>query len=174
MSSEMHPAARRFDTQSRHNKRLPMSILVTPRTRFITQGITGKAGLFHSQKCREYARDECGRKEPVLVGGVTPGKGGTEVDGFPVFNSVHEAVRKAGAGSINYSSLEGYLAAKVLAEGLRRAPGRGATRDGLITGLESIERQQFGGFDVSFSPRNHVASKFVELSMITGDGRIRV
>ena len=85
-----------------------------------------------------------------------------------------EAVRKAGAGNINYSSMEGYLAAKVLAEGLRRAPGRGVNRDGLIAGLESIERQQFGGFDVSFSPRNHVASKFVELSMITGDGRIRV
>ncbi len=85
-----------------------------------------------------------------------------------------EAVRKAGAGNINYSSMEGYLAAKVMAEGLRRAPGRGVNRDGLIAGLESIERQQFGGFDVSFSPRNHVASKFVELSMITGDGRIRV
>lgn len=85
-----------------------------------------------------------------------------------------EAVRKAGAGSVNYSSLEGYLAAKVVIEGLRRAPGRGATRDGLVMGLESIERQQFGGFDVSFSAKNHVASKFVELSMITGDGRIRV
>lgn len=85
-----------------------------------------------------------------------------------------EAVRKAGAGSVNYSSLEGYLAAKVLAEGLRRAPGRGASRDGLIAGLESIDRQQFGGFDVSFSSKNHVASKFVELSMITSDGRIRV
>ena len=84
-----------------------------------------------------------------------------------------DAVRKAGAGNINYSSLEGYLAAKVVTEGLRRAPGR-ATRDGLIAGLESIERQQFGGFDVSFSQRNHVASKFVELSMIAGDGRIRV
>jgi succinyl-CoA synthetase alpha subunit len=76
-----------------------MSILVSPRTRFITQGITGKAGLFHSQKCREYARDDCKRKDPVLVGGVTPGKGGTAVDGFPVFNSVHEAVRKAGANT---------------------------------------------------------------------------
>ena len=85
-----------------------------------------------------------------------------------------EAVRKAGAGSINYSSLEGYLAAKVLLEGLRRSPGRGITREGLIAGLESMDRQQFGGFDVSFSARNHVASKFVELSMITGDGRIRV
>ena len=85
----------------------------------------------------------------------------------------NEALRKAGGDNkANFSSLEGYLAAKVLVEGLRRAPGK-ATRDGLIAGLESIDRQQFGGFEVSFSPRNHVASKFVELSMITGDGRIR-
>jgi branched-chain amino acid transport system substrate-binding protein len=85
----------------------------------------------------------------------------------------NEAVKKSG-GSVqsNFSSMEGYLAAKVLAEGLRRAPGK-LTRESLIAGLESIDRQQFGGFEVSFSPRNHVASKFVELSMITGDGRIR-
>ena len=85
----------------------------------------------------------------------------------------NDAQRKSGgATKANFSSLEGYIAAKVLVEGLRRAPGK-LTREGLITGLESIDRQQFGGFEVSFSPRNHVASKFVELSMITGDGRIR-
>lgn len=85
----------------------------------------------------------------------------------------NDALRKGvGNTKANFSSLEGYLAAKVLVEGLRRAPGK-ASREGLITGLESIDRQQFGGFEVSFSPRNHVASKFVELSMITGDGRIR-
>ncbi|MDR6887524.1 MULTISPECIES: ABC transporter substrate-binding protein [Variovorax] len=84
-----------------------------------------------------------------------------------------DAVKKAGAAaSANFSSMEGYLAAKVLTEGLRRAPGK-ASRDGLITGLESIDRQQFGGFEVSFSPKNHVGSKFVELSMITADGKIR-
>ncbi|MBI5760801.1 MAG: succinate--CoA ligase subunit alpha [Planctomycetales bacterium] len=66
-----------------------MSILVDKNTRVITQGITGKAGLFHSQKCREYGTQ--------MVGGVTPGKGGTEVDGFPIFNTVEEAVRKTGA-----------------------------------------------------------------------------
>ncbi|HEY2254640.1 MAG TPA: ABC transporter permease, partial [Variovorax sp.] len=48
-----------------------------------------------------------------------------------------------------------------------------ATRDGLVAGLETIDRQQFGGFEVSFSAHSHVASKFVELSMIEGDGRIR-
>ncbi|MDG2387972.1 MAG: succinate--CoA ligase subunit alpha [Planctomycetaceae bacterium] len=74
-----------------------MSILVDSNTRIITQGITGNAGLFHSQKSREYARDECGRSEDVFVGGVTPGKGGTEVDGFPVFNTVAEAREKTGA-----------------------------------------------------------------------------
>ncbi|MEJ8824011.1 ABC transporter substrate-binding protein [Variovorax humicola] len=84
-----------------------------------------------------------------------------------------EAVRKSGGNTkANFSSMEGYLAAKVLTEGLKRTSGK-PTREGLIAGLESIERQQFEGFDVSFSAKNHVASKFVELSMITGDGRIR-
>ena len=84
-----------------------------------------------------------------------------------------DAVRKAGGGaSANFSSMEGYLAAKVLTEGLRKATGK-ATRESLIAGLETIDRQQFGGFEVSFSARNHVGSKFVELSMLTGDGRVR-
>lgn len=76
-----------------------MSILVDNNTRIITQGITGNAGLFHTQKSRDYARDECGRTEDVFVGGVTPGKGGTEVDGFPVFNTVVEAREKTGANT---------------------------------------------------------------------------
>ena len=75
-----------------------MSILVTDKTRIICQGITGNTGLFHSQKCREYAA-ECQPGVDVFVGGVTPGKGGTEVDGFPVFNSVGEAKEKTGANT---------------------------------------------------------------------------
>lgn len=66
-----------------------MAILVDKHTRVICQGITGKAGLFHSQQCRAYGTP--------MVGGVTPGKGGTEVDGFPVFNTVAEAREKTGA-----------------------------------------------------------------------------
>ena len=81
------------------------------------------------------------------------------------------AAKKAGNVQVNFSSMEGYLAAKVFAEGLRR--GGKATRDGLIGGLESISDMSFGGFQVAFSPSNHVASKFVELSMLTGDGRVR-
>jgi branched-chain amino acid transport system substrate-binding protein len=84
-----------------------------------------------------------------------------------------EAVRKAGGGATaNFSSMEGYLAARVLTEGLRKVSGK-PTRDGLVAGLESLDRQSFGGFEVSFSGKNHVASKFVELSMLTGDGKVR-
>src|SRR6476646_10555376 len=73
-----------------------MSILVDKHTKIICQGITGKAGLFHSQQCRAYAQQHR-PGEDVFVGGCTPGKGGTEIDGFPVFNTVEEAVRKTGA-----------------------------------------------------------------------------
>lgn len=75
-----------------------MSILVSKSTRVITQGITGNSGLFHSQQCRAYAA-ECQPGVDVFVGGVTPGKGGTAVDGFPVFNSVIEAREKTGANT---------------------------------------------------------------------------
>lgn len=73
-----------------------MSILVDKNTRIICQGITGKVGLFHSQQCRAYAK-EFRPNENVFVGGCTPGKGGTPIDGFPVFNTVEEAVKKEGA-----------------------------------------------------------------------------
>ncbi|MBV11438.1 MAG: succinate--CoA ligase subunit alpha, partial [Rubinisphaera sp.] len=75
-----------------------MSILVDHDTRIITQGITGKAGLFHSQQCRAYA-EECRPGEEVMVGGVTPGKGGQEIDGFPVYNTVRDAVEATGANT---------------------------------------------------------------------------
>ena len=84
-----------------------------------------------------------------------------------------DAVKKAGGDAQpNYSSMEGYLAAKVLAEGLKRA-GRNPSRDALISGLESIQNGNFGGFAVEFGPKNHVASTFVDLSMLTEDGKVR-
>jgi branched-chain amino acid transport system substrate-binding protein len=84
-----------------------------------------------------------------------------------------DAVRKAGGDAQpNYSSMEGYLAAKVLTEGLKRA-GRNPSREALISGLESIQNANFGGFSVEFGPRDHVASRFVDLSMLTEDGKVR-
>ena len=64
------------------------------------------------------------------------------------------------------------MAARVLVEGLRRAGAR-ASRESLITGLESIGKQSMGGFALSFSATDHVGSSFVELSMLTGDGRVK-
>ena len=66
-----------------------MSVLVDKSTRVVVQGITGKEGAFHAARCKEYGTH--------VVGGVTPGKGGTTHDGFPVWNTVGEAVAKEGA-----------------------------------------------------------------------------
>ena len=68
-----------------------MSILLNKDTRLIVQGITGSAGLFHATQCRDYGTN--------VVGGVTPGKGGTEVEGFPVFNTVSDAVNEVSANT---------------------------------------------------------------------------
>ncbi len=68
-----------------------MSILVDNETRLCTSGITGREGTFHTLRNRDY-----GTK---VVAGVTPGKGGQDVDGVPVFNTFHEAVQKAGANT---------------------------------------------------------------------------
>ena len=65
-----------------------MSILVDSNTKVICQGITGSSGAFHTRGCAEY-----GTK---MVGGVTPGKGGTTAEGLPVFDTVEEAARKTG------------------------------------------------------------------------------
>lgn len=66
-----------------------MSILVNDDTRLLVQGITGRDGSFHAMRCREYGTN--------LVAGVTPGKGGTDVEGVPVYNSVDQAVAETGA-----------------------------------------------------------------------------
>lgn len=91
----------------------------------------------------------------------------------PIAREFADAVKKAGNVQANFSSMEGYLAAKVVTEGLKRAGNRIGNRDALIQGIESIGSQSLGGFQVNFSSANHVASSFVELSMLTGDGRVR-
>jgi succinyl-CoA synthetase alpha subunit len=68
-----------------------MSVFINKDTKVIVQGITGSQGLFHTKQMLEY-----GTK---IVGGVTPGKGGTEVEGVPVFDTVSEAVAKTGANA---------------------------------------------------------------------------
>ena len=71
-----------------------MSILINRETRVITQGITGKTGQFHTRHCREYADGKS-----CFVAGVTPGKGGMNFEGIPIFNSVAEAKQETGANA---------------------------------------------------------------------------
>ncbi len=68
-----------------------MSILVDKETKLCVSGITGREGTFHALRDREYGTD--------VVAGVTPGKGGQDVEGIPVFNTFHEAVDKTGANT---------------------------------------------------------------------------
>ena len=68
-----------------------MAILVDQKTKLLVQGLTGREGSFHGHRNREYGTD--------LVAGVTPGKGGQDVEGVPVFDTVHEAVGETGANT---------------------------------------------------------------------------
>ena len=68
-----------------------MAILVDKNTRVLTQGITGATGQFHTKACKEYGTQ--------MVGGVTPGKGGTSFEGIPIFDTVERAVKETGANA---------------------------------------------------------------------------
>jgi succinyl-CoA synthetase alpha subunit len=68
-----------------------MAILVDKNTRVLTQGITGATGQFHTRACKEYGTQ--------MVAGVTPGKGGTDIDGIPIFDTVAKAVAESGANT---------------------------------------------------------------------------
>ena len=84
-----------------------------------------------------------------------------------------QAVKAAAKGvSANYSSMEGYVAARVTVEGLKRA-GAKPSRESFVTGMEAMGMQALAGFPVSFSATDHVASHFVEVSMLTRDGGVR-
>ncbi|WP_374567213.1 ABC transporter substrate-binding protein [Ideonella sp.] len=71
----------------------------------------------------------------------------------------------------NYSSMEGYVAARAFVEGLKRA--RSASFDAFVGAVESLQSHNLDGFTLNFGPQSHVASRFVELSMLTGDGGVR-
>ncbi len=68
-----------------------MAILADKRTRLVVQGLTGREGTFHAKACAAYGTQ--------IVGGVTPGKGGTTHEGWPIFNTVQESVDKTGANA---------------------------------------------------------------------------
>ena len=90
---------------------------------------------------------------------------------FPVVVEYQRALKAAGVTDFSYTSLEGYIAAKVMVEALRR--GGDASREALIKALESMRNVDVGGFNVSFGPDNHNASTFVELTVLNKKGEVR-
>jgi len=115
--------------------------------------------------------DELGREaNGILVSQVMPYPFGVATG---VVAEYQAAAQKAGGSHVlNYTAMEGFLAAKVLSEGLRRINGKGS-REALVSALESLQNYNAGGFPVKFGPGRHVASNFVELSMLTGDGKVK-
>jgi ABC-type branched-subunit amino acid transport system substrate-binding protein len=90
---------------------------------------------------------------------------------IPVVKEYQAAIEKQlGKKEFSFTSLEAYICAKVLAEGIRRT-GTNLTRESLLKALNSINNYDAGGYVVSFSPTNHNGSKFVELTAISKGGR---
>ena len=81
----------------------------------------------------------------------------------------YQRAMKAASGALSFTSFEGYLAAKVFVEGLRRS-GRDLTREKFITAMESMTDADMGGFVVRFSPKNHNGSSYVDLTLIGRSG----
>lgn len=115
--------------------------------------------------------DELGKEgRGVMISQVMPHPFSTTT---PVAREYLDAVKRSGSPNPpNYSSIEGYIVARVFAEGMRRA-GRGLTRESLVAALEGLQRFDLGGFAVGFGPRQHAGSTFVELTMLTEDGKVR-
>lgn len=103
----------------------------------------------------------------VMISEVVPFPWG---EATPLQREFAAAMRKAGVPRFGFGVMEGFLAAKTLTEGIRRA-GRDVTRASLITALETMGSWDAGGFRVSFTPGNHNGSKAVEMTMIGAGGR---
>lgn len=89
---------------------------------------------------------------------------------LPVSRDYQSLVKKAGRDNYSFTELEGYIAARVLGEGLRRA-GRDLNRDKLVSALESMNKVDIGGFPINFSSANHNGSNFVDLTIIGSNGK---
>lgn len=88
----------------------------------------------------------------------------------PVVRNYQKRMKEAGIANLSFTSLEGYIAAHVLVEGLKRA-GKDLTRDKLIGALEGMSDTDIGGFHIDYSPTNHNGSSMVELTIIGKNGK---
>ena len=92
--------------------------------------------------------------------------------GVPIVREYQQHMVAAGDKEYDFSSMEGYLVAKVTVEGLRRA-GRALTRDGFISALEGLSDIDFGGFKLGYGPKDHDGSTFIDLTIIGQGGKFR-
>jgi ABC-type branched-subunit amino acid transport system substrate-binding protein len=89
---------------------------------------------------------------------------------IPIVREYQQAMAGAGQKEVDFSSMEGFLTAKVFVEGLKRS-GRNPTRDGLIAGLESIRDWDLGGFAIGYGSQDHIGSNYVDVTTIARDSR---
>lgn len=115
--------------------------------------------------------DELGKDAAgVVVSQVMPSPFGTAAG---LVNDYQQALHRLDPkAEPNYTSIEGYLAARVVVDALRRT-GAKPSRDAFIGALETLSGYEARGYRLGFSPTKHVGSNFVELSMLTGDGKVR-
>lgn len=90
--------------------------------------------------------------------------------GTPVVKDYQRSLPNATENDYNFGSLEGYIAARIFVEGLRRA-GATPTREGFVTALETLRDYDVGGYQVTYTPTDHNGSKFVDLTVISRDGK---
>ena len=88
---------------------------------------------------------------------------------MPITKEFHEAIKGRQDVAPSYASMEGYIAAKVIVEGLRRAGPR-PTREKLIAALESMQRVDLGGIDVTYGPDNRTGTQYIDLTIINRNG----
>lgn len=133
----------------------------------------GYGGLFYNVSFvgTQALADELGKDAAgVVISQVMPSPFGTAVG---LVNDYQQALHRFDPkAEPNYTSIEGYVAARVIVDALRRLGGR-PTRDGLISTLEGLSGYESRGYHLHFGPTKHVGSSFVELSMLTADGKVR-
>lgn len=103
----------------------------------------------------------------VAISQVVPFPWGRAV---PVIQEYQKLAKKAGHTDYNFSAVEGFLSAKVMVEGLRRT-GKNLTRESFIAAMEKMQEVDLGGFFVNYSPTNRAGSRFVDLTIISRDGK---
>ncbi|MDF3831890.1 ABC transporter substrate-binding protein [Cupriavidus basilensis] len=115
------------------------------------------------------AREVGAKGGGVIISQVMPHPGNATL---PVVREYLRLLQAAGKpNEFDYASIEGFIAAKAFAEGLRRA-GKDLTREKLVTALEGMKSLDLGGYIVNFSPESHVGSKFVEMTIINSRGQV--